>query len=261
MKIGHQEIFSTERTKHQFVTTKFLFIGVPLVPVQSYFVYDKIIEIGSHPIPLNKLNVIKNYSSVVLLAISIFMVFFNFVLNDRVLLSYSINNLFHAQLPLNLIEKVVTAGIVCLTFYVIFFFGKLSHEEKEERLLIQRSEFWNTMLPGKKLIPILGKYYAPKEQFDLMNQLIVLLFRVKIPLPEEEEQQVDAMDIQSKNELFNNKLKKLISSGAYTKCDEQTVALLFHILSLKRRLYGDHGTKDAYLKIKGCLLSKRPALF
>lgn len=257
MKIGHQEIFSTERTKHQFVTTKFLFIGIPLIPVQSYFVYDKIIEIGSHRIPLNKLNVIKNYASVVLLAISIFMVVFNFVLNDRVLLSYSINNLFSKPLPLNLIEKVITAGVVLLTLYVIFVFGKLSPEEREERLLIQRSEFWNTVLPGKGLVSILGKYYAPAEQFDLMNQLTVLLFRVKIPLLEEEKQAVDAMDIQSLTELFNNKLEKLISSGSYKKYDEQTVALLFQIVSLKKRLYGDVGTVDVYLKIKNCLLSKR----
>lgn len=91
MKIGFREIFSTERTKNQFVTTEFLFIGLPIVPFKSYFVYNKIIEIGSFPIPLNRKNIIKNYLSVYLSVLGFMMLIFNFLLNDNLLLSSYIN--------------------------------------------------------------------------------------------------------------------------------------------------------------------------
>lgn len=258
MKIGIREIFSTERTKKQFVTTQFLFIGLPIIPIKSYFVFNKIIEIGSFPIPLNRKNIIKNYLSVYLSVLGFMMLIFNFFLNDNFLFSSHLNPFYYELndlgIPLDITEKFITLLVVILSLYFIFYFGKISTEDKEERLLIQKSEFWKTSLPGKNLIPILGKFYNKEEQTTLVNQLIVLLFRIKLKLNDKEKNEIDYLSTQEKIEKFDNKLKEFILSEKYIEQDEKTIALLFTIVSIKRRINPSEKNERLHQKIKSHLL-------
>jgi len=254
MKIGVREIFSTERTKHQFVTTKFFFLGLPLFPVKSYFVHDKIIELGSFPIPLNRKNVIKNYLSVYLSIMGFLMLIFNFFLNDNLILGSEINpyyyELLEAGIPIGIIEKLITLVIVFLAVYFIFYYGRISQEEKEERSLIQKTELWKMAIPGKSLIPILAKYYTEEEQEILMNQLTVLLFRLKVPLNDEEKEELQDDDMIERVNKFDGKLYDFIDAQEYKGKTKSTVALLFLILSIKRRLYPSSYHKQAYQNVK-----------
>lgn len=261
MKIGIRGVFSTERTKNQFITTEFLLIGLPIIPIKSYFVYNRKIEMGSYPIPLNKKNVIKNYLSTYLLVLSFFLIIFNFFLGENLILSSHINPFYYdlkkLDLPILLIEKIISLGVLFLSYYFVFVYGQLTKEEKEERFLIKQCEFWKTTIPGKDLVPILAKFYSSDEQLILLNQLIIILFRLKIKLNDSENKELEFMDTQSKTEYLNIKLKNIILSEDYKKEDKKTVSLLFLILSLKKRLNETTENINNYTKIKNHLLEKK----
>lgn len=258
MIIGIREIFSSERTKKQFVTTQFLFIGLPIIPIKSYFVFNKNVGNGRLPIPLNRKNIIKNYLSVYLSVLGFMMLIFNFFLNDNLLFSSHINPFYYEinelGISLGITEKFITLMVVALSIYFILYFGKISKEDEEELLLIKKSEFWKTNLPGKDLIPILGKFYNKEEKITLVNQLIVLLFRIKLKLNDDEKNELDNLSTQEKIEKFNNKLKEFILSEKHIEQDEKTIALLFTIVSIKRRIDPSEENERFYKKIKNYLL-------
>lgn len=260
MKIGIREIFSTERTKDQFITTEFLFIGLPILPIRSYFVFNKTIETGSAQIPLNRKNILKNYFSVYLSVLAFFLLIFNFFLNENLILSSHINPYYYelekSGLPLNLIEKLITLCVTLLSLYFIFYFGKIAQDEKEERFLIQKSEFWKTILPGRNLRPILGRFYDKNEQRILMNQLMALLFKLKIKLNDAEKEKIEFYSTVEKINFYNDKLNSILISGKYKEENIETVALIFSIVSIKKRFNSTNENEKNYTKVKEFLLKK-----
>ncbi|WP_130736221.1 hypothetical protein [Flavobacterium sp. J27] len=256
---GLKSLFRTDNNNNQFVTTRFLILGPVILPLESYFVYNKKIVAGTPKIPLNGKNVLKNYLAIYLSLFAIAMVLFNFFLNRSLLLEGDFFSFAHRvsdlNLPLNLIEKVLTLGILGLVYYVIFKYGNLSKEDLEERNLFKESEYCKTRLPGKNLIPLLYKYYGLEEQKAIKNQLIALFYNVQIKKTEEEIELFKTYDIKAKMKYYNQKLDALLSSQAYLNLDRTVIAHLFMITAVTYHLEDSPKNKMYYEQLKQNLLS------
>lgn len=88
----------------------------------------------------------------------------------------------------------------------------------------------------------------------LVNQLIVLLFRIKLKLSDKEKNELDNLSTQEKIEKFDTKLKEFILSKKHIEQDEKTIALIFTIVSIKRRINPSEENERFYQIIKNYLL-------
>lgn len=259
--IGIKSLLYSERTGKQLITTRFLVIaGLPIIPYQSYFVHNRMIELGSYKIPLNRKNIIKNYAAVYLSFLGFLLFIFNFFLDENFLLSSHINP-YHYYLrnlnwPLGAIEKVITLVTIILSIYFLFVYGMISEEAKVERLLSIKNTFWNTQFPGKNLVPILAEHYEEEEQIILFNQLLILTTRVVVKVTEEENEIVDFSNSEELLDFFDNKLYKFIINREFESKETEYVSLIFLTLNVKKLIDPSDETMELLEIIKTYLLGK-----
>jgi hypothetical protein len=258
MKIGISEIFTTEKAYSTNVTTKFFFIGLPLFPIKSYFVYNNIVELGSCGIPLNAKNIAKNYVSFFLIIIS-FSLLLQQLLSIHILnITYDLNPYYYEMIemgiPLHLIEKLITIFILALTVYFVFFFGRISDEEKLERHIFLKCDYSKRPFPNEGYVPLAYKFLNESQQHTMLNQLRYLLFKFHTELKDETEQLLlSNEDVLQSIQFVKLKWREFLKSKSYIGKDEETLALCFMILTIEKALIPEDYDSISLEKIKSML--------
>lgn len=260
MVIGLREIIKTKHHKNQYVTTRFLWIGLPIFPVQSYFVYDTIVEIGSHEIPLNGCNVLKNYLAVYLSAISFMGVILNLLVGQEFygLLLYEILpasvNLDWLTLQ---VETLITLSLTALSVYFVFFYGRITDNEKTERDLLQRNDFANIRLPGKKLVPMLYSFYNKSDQQILLNQLMAIWAKIISKRAGCNDDTSLILDGHSIVKAGEKSLEPFLANTANVKkADASNLSFIFTILAIKRVIGNTPQVQSQYVLVRDSIEKK-----
>ncbi|UPQ79471.1 hypothetical protein M0M57_01215 [Flavobacterium azooxidireducens] len=113
--IGIKTVKPYKQVDHQFIGTQFLIVVFPLIPINSYFIIDDLVE-RSFEIGINWKHLVKIYSGILTFIIIVLMILPEF-------LHWSIS-----------IKTLIIVTSLSLTLGLIFNFDRMDQDEKEKRL-------------------------------------------------------------------------------------------------------------------------------
>lgn len=244
MRIGPTEMFSSVKAEKSCVVTKFFFIGLPLFPLESYFVYNHVMELGSCRIPLHKRNVFKNYM-VFFFGLFSLNQFLAVVLSvDLFTITYDLNpyyfEMIKAGIPLHLIEYFITVATLILTLYFAFRFDAADSDEIEERRIFMKCDFAIRPLPHEGFVALAYRYLKPESLATISRQLKHLLFTAMQEMPAEQKALFADETLELWAELLNAKWSGFMQQKTYRGATEETQALCFIILSIEQKMFGEN---------------------
>jgi hypothetical protein len=258
MKIGIADLFASNKSGDSYITTTFLVLGLPLVPIKSYFVYNKIKELGSCQIPLNGKNILKNYLAIVLGFMALFFGVMYFIAGEM-LLTRDLNPYYHKMVrqgvPLSSIELFLILLFALLAVYFGFFFDTISEEEKQERELFLKSEFATRPFPHQGYIPLAYRYLKTESLYKMQTQLLYVLFAVAEKVSEKEKHLLNSEDMVERIDFLTNKWRMFLQSKSYIGKPAETLALCFIILCIERKNNAEEYDSFNYDNIKRMLLA------
>lgn len=231
--VGVKNFFRTDELNDNFVGTYFICIIFPFIPTKSFYSIHNDGKNKQHEIPSNRKSIIKNFCAFYFLVIGAILLVFNLLFNRNILFGdiFSLpSNIFEGiGLSLEGGEKLLATLIFCLGIYFFAFYGNLTKAEKEDIQIIKKSPFSYTILPGRNLIPALGKYYVSDDQRVLINQMYTLLFKLYYRGSDEEQKFRSSLNIYERVEEDQRNFKDLIQSGEFKSGSSEALAFLLLI--------------------------------
>lgn len=253
---GVKSFFRTDEYKDQFVGTFFIYILIPIIPSRSFYSIGK----SKYPIPSNRKNILKNFLATYCLLIGIILLLFNFILDEPLLFNAAVNP-YNDQLrdlgfSLDTLEKSIAFILLTIGIYFASLFGELNRTEKEDIALIQESRFAYTILPGRKLIPALGRYYEKDDVRVLINQMMILIFKIYFLPNEFEKERLKLLDHEELIEEYKARLRFLIESEKFKKGSLEGIAFLLLTTINMKILHKSAENINFYNIVKNHLLAK-----